>query len=268
MSLLIHVDGGSRGNPGPAGAGVVIRTSEGRCIHEAGYYLGRQTNNAAEYMALIRALRRAALCAAQPITICSDSELLVRQMTGSYRVRNAKLAGLFHEAQLLLLRISTWQFRHVPREQNRRADELANMAMDAGRDVIVFDDGAAGDAAAPAPAAGDDQPSMPAPADVTEPPPARPVRVSPAAPSADSSCPAGAWLERSIVVAERLPAGMCVHAAQAILPTLLAIQNTELSELAAVPTLTVRCPVAACGAAFHISPQAHGNGSAKRPPAG
>ena len=91
MGLIIHVDGGSRGNPGPAGAGVVIADEDGALIHEAGYFLGRQTNNSAEYHACIRALQRAARCGEQPVRVCSDSELLVRQITGAYQVKSPTL---------------------------------------------------------------------------------------------------------------------------------------------------------------------------------
>ena len=139
MSLVIHIDGGARGNPGPAGAGVVIRTEDGRPIHEAGYFLGTQTNNAAEYLALIRALQRVSRYDPQPIAICSDSELLVRQLTGQYRVKNPGLQQLFHEVQVLLLRVSCWTMKHVRREHNRRADELANLAMDRMADIVAFD---------------------------------------------------------------------------------------------------------------------------------
>lgn len=141
MGLILEVDGGSRGNPGPAGAGVVIRTEDGRTLYEAGFFLGPLTNNAAEYHALIRALRRAADCGEQPLTIRSDSELLVRQITGEYRVKSASLAELYEQVQRLLLRIACWSIVHVPRAQNRRADELANLAMDRERDVVIADAG-------------------------------------------------------------------------------------------------------------------------------
>ena len=139
MDLIVHIDGGARGNPGPAGAGVIIQDESGSLVHEAGYFLGRQTNNAAEYHALLRGLQRTAACAPDRVTIYSDSELLVRQITGEYRVKSPLLAKLFEQAQLLLVQIGRWSIRHVRREQNRRADELANMAMDQERDVIVLD---------------------------------------------------------------------------------------------------------------------------------
>lgn len=203
MGLVIHVDGGSRGNPGPAGAGVVISDESGAKLHEGAYFLGNQTNNSAEYQALIRGLQRAETLTARPIHIRSDSELLVRQLIGEYRVKNEALAALFAQVQMLLLRFGGWQIRHVPREQNRRADELANLAMDQRRDVIVFDAEAGGDGtrangaegASNQPASGD------SPAAVRESAPADggasgdeivDVRIAPASPPDNARPPASA----------------------------------------------------------------------------
>lgn len=135
--LLINVDGGSRGNPGPAAAGVVLRDADtNRPVFEAGYALPRMTNNVAEYHGLIRALRAAAERKPDEVHIDADSELMVRQILGEYRVRSPDLQPLFEQAQLLLLQLGNWSIRHVPRAMNARADELANLAMDSGRDVF------------------------------------------------------------------------------------------------------------------------------------
>lgn len=154
MDVTAHIDGASRGNPGPAAAGIVIRELDAeRTVHEAGYVLGHSTNNVAEYHGLIRALQlipRIKGWDGGEVRIFSDSQLMVRQITGEYRVKSAGLAPLLDEAQMLLMRLERWQIRHVPREQNKRADELANMALDAGRDVIVV----AGDGSAVSPAPG------------------------------------------------------------------------------------------------------------------
>ncbi len=137
MHLTIHIDGGSRGNPGPAAAGVVITEAQtGRPLHEAGYFLGKMTNNAAEYQGLLHALRLAIEMKASSVSVNSDSQLMVNQITGEYRLKSADLRPLFEQAQALLLKIDTWQIRYIRREQNTRADELANLAMDAQRDVI------------------------------------------------------------------------------------------------------------------------------------
>jgi len=282
--LVIQIDGGARGNPGPAGAGVVIVTEEGQLIHEGAYYLGQQTNNAAEYHALIRGLQRAARCEPQPITVISDSELLVRQVTGEYRVKNEKLQQLYQQVQMLLLRVPRWHVRHVPREENRRADELANLAMDARHDTIVFDAAAAdppvggpGEEAQPTATLRDQGTGSAArePAiarrglrenEATSPGTStgsgtRSVRVVLAQAPGSGQCPAG--MAESFTVAAALPAQLCVHAAYAILPTLLAMQNTERDEFAAIPTLTVRCSRPACGAVFQLSPVRSTNGAAE-----
>jgi ribonuclease HI len=139
MKLTIHIDGGARGNPGPAGAGVAIRNDAGQALWEGGFFLGRMTNNMAEYQALLRALDAALKCGAGEVAVYCDSELLVRQINGEYRVRNETLKDLFDEAASKLRKIGRWRVHHVPREQNGRADELANAAMDAGEDVIELD---------------------------------------------------------------------------------------------------------------------------------
>jgi ribonuclease HI len=254
VRLTIYVDGGARGNPGPAGAGVVIRDEAGRALFEAGYFLGRQTNNAAEYHALIRALERARRTGSQAVTIHSDSELLVRQLTGQYQVKSATLAPLFHQAQMLLLKTGRWTIRHVRREENQRADQLANLAMDARRDVIVLDV--------------EDGQAPPPPLRATPTPkgqkavvgPARPaVQVNVARPPKSGGCPAG--LDQEVfTVGTTLPGELCVYAAHALLPTLLGMLNTQPDEFAAVPTLSVRCTNPACGAEFKLSPVRSPNG--------
>lgn len=148
MKLTIHIDGGARGNPGTAGAGIVLRGEDGGAILEAGYYLGHQTNNVAEYTALVKALEAAKRAGASQLLIHSDSELLVKQINGEYRVRNPALKDLFDDAFSRLRGFEKWQVRHVRREQNSRADELANLAMDIRDDVVEIDEPASGNNAA------------------------------------------------------------------------------------------------------------------------
>jgi ribonuclease HI len=126
-----NIDGGSRGNPGPAGYGVRIEQADGTIV-ELKEFLGTQTNNVAEYRGLLAALRWAAEHGVSPLLIRSDSELLVRQMRGEYRVKNPGLQPLFDDARSLIHRIGTVTFEHVRREFNRDADRLANEAMDEG----------------------------------------------------------------------------------------------------------------------------------------
>ncbi len=136
MRVIANIDGGSRGNPGPAAAGVVIRTQDdGTVLHMAGVYVGRATNNVAEYNGLLEALKRAAALGADEIEVLSDSELLVKQMNGEYRVRNAALKPLFEEANRLWNKFAKVTVRYIPREQNQEADKLANKAMNLKRDV-------------------------------------------------------------------------------------------------------------------------------------
>jgi ribonuclease HI len=124
----IHIDGGARGNPGPAAYAYVIEW-DGRRIEDAGK-LGRATNNVAEYTSLIKALERAADLGARRLHIRSDSELLVRQMNGVYKVKNPDLKELYEEARNLVADFDAVTLEHVKREANKRADELCNLALD------------------------------------------------------------------------------------------------------------------------------------------
>ncbi|OIP97097.1 hypothetical protein AUK40_04020 [Candidatus Wirthbacteria bacterium CG2_30_54_11] len=133
ISLITYSDGGARGNPGPAGAGaVVIDQSSKEVLAEISLYLGETTNNQAEYRALIAALGKANELNAQSITCYLDSELIVEQMKGRYKVKNPGLKELYLQA-IALVGLKKVSFRHIPREQNSHADRLANEAMDRGR---------------------------------------------------------------------------------------------------------------------------------------
>lgn len=129
--LVLRVDGASRGNPGPAGTGVVIEVEGSESRLEFSSYLGETTNNVAEYRALLQGLEEAGKLAPAGLTVLSDSELLVRQMNGRYRVRAEHLKGLHDEALRRLRRFPGARILHVGREENRRADRLANRAIDA-----------------------------------------------------------------------------------------------------------------------------------------
>ena len=135
MHCILHTDGGARGNPGPAGLGVVIRDADSQSVlFEAGFFLQRATNNVAEYEALLHGLKAAADLGVAKLSIRSDSELMVRQLQGRYRVKSADLKPRYEQA-VRLLKPFDWDVQHVRRADNARADELANMAMDARRDV-------------------------------------------------------------------------------------------------------------------------------------
>ncbi len=128
--LIVLIDGASRGNPGPSGIGVVIQDPRGRVLKEVAEYIGHGTNNAAEYRALLKALEEAKTMEAQAVEIRSDSDLLVSQLTGTYKVKSPELSALYREAMQLLRSFSRWTARHVARGQNAAADALANQAID------------------------------------------------------------------------------------------------------------------------------------------
>jgi len=132
---ILYTDGGSRGNPGPAGSGFVLRDPAGSTLCASGHFIDRATNNQAEYDALLRGLRAALEHGCRNLEVRMDSELIVRQMTGEYRVKNAGLKGLFGQAKQLVRQLDTVRFVHVRREDNVDADRLANEAMDARADV-------------------------------------------------------------------------------------------------------------------------------------
>ncbi|HTR64916.1 MAG TPA: ribonuclease HI family protein [Terriglobales bacterium] len=130
--LIAHSDGGARGNPGPAGFGVFIQDESGRKVAALSQYLGHQTNNFAEYQGLIAALEYAIEHGHKALKVISDSELLVRQIKGIYKVKNAALKDLHARAQELIAKMEWFRIDHAMREHNREADRLANEAMDKG----------------------------------------------------------------------------------------------------------------------------------------
>jgi ribonuclease HI len=131
--LVAHIDGGARGNPGPAGYGVLIEDQAGRRVAGLSQYLGHRTNNYAEYSGLLAALEYALAHGPKALKVISDSELMVRQIKGVYKVRNAALLELYQKAQQLIRQLEWFQIGHVLRESNREADRLANEAMDRGQ---------------------------------------------------------------------------------------------------------------------------------------
>lgn len=130
--LVAYSDGGARGNPGPAGYGVVIQDESGKKLAALSKYLGYQTNNFAEYQGLIAALEYALEHGHKALKVISDSELLVRQIKGIYKVKNATLRNLHARAKELIARLDCFSIDHVLRGKNQEADRLANQAMDQG----------------------------------------------------------------------------------------------------------------------------------------
>ena len=130
MKLLVNVDGGARGNPGPAAIGVVVSDPDGNVVDELGETIGPATNNVAEYRALLRGIERAHALGADELEIVGDSELVARQLTGAYKVKHPSMKPLHERAIAALGSFERWSIRTVPREQNAQADALVNRALD------------------------------------------------------------------------------------------------------------------------------------------
>jgi len=234
MNLLIYIDGGARGNPGPAGVGVVVRDADtGKPLHEAGYFLGKCTNNVAEYHGLLRGLQIAATYQPDSVAIHSDSELMVKQITGEYRVKNADLKELFEQAQLGFMRLSNWQIKHVRRELNKRADELANKAMDARKDVVDIGN---------APGENDTPPTRSS-TGLRETAKGNDWWTAQLTTAPGSKCPSKMKANTPCRFGPDTPGGFCVYAAKAVL---------EHGPLSDRPAASTRCE--RCGVTIRIEP--------------
>jgi len=133
VKVVVHVDGGSRGNPGPGAAAAVLRTPDGDVVDEAAVTLGRVTNNVAEYRGLLLGLERAAALGADEVEVVNDSELIAHQINGRYKVKHPDMKPLHAEALHALRQFERWSVRPVPRAQNAEADALVNQALDGER---------------------------------------------------------------------------------------------------------------------------------------
>jgi ribonuclease HI len=129
--LVVHVDGGARGNPGPAAIAAVLADPGGEVLEERSEAIGRATNNVAEYRALLLGIERARALGARQLELVGDSELIVRQVRGEYRVKDAALRELHSRVKAALADFDRWSIRNVPREDNAHADRLVNEALDA-----------------------------------------------------------------------------------------------------------------------------------------
>ncbi|MGN6259010.1 MAG: ribonuclease HI family protein [Solirubrobacterales bacterium] len=128
--VTVNVDGGARGNPGPAAIGVVLRDGDGEVLEKVGEKIGKATNNVAEYRALLRGIELAGEHGASELELIGDSELVVRQVEGRYKVKNAGMKELYDEAVRALRGFDSWSIRHVRRKENADADRLVNEALD------------------------------------------------------------------------------------------------------------------------------------------
>jgi ribonuclease HI len=134
--VVLHVDGGARGNPGPAGIGVLVSDEDGNELARANDYIGQATNNVAEYHALLLGLEQARALGAREVAIVNDSELVARQVDGEYRVKSADLRPLHSQALKMLSGFERWSIRSVPRAENELADTLVNEALDARASTV------------------------------------------------------------------------------------------------------------------------------------
>jgi len=130
--IIAHIDGGARGNPGPAGYGVVVSDSSGKRVAELSEYIGHKSNNVAEYSGLLGALKYCLKHDERALKVISDSELMVKQLNGVYKVKSPDLKALYDEAQTMIRRLDWFRAEHVLRAKNKDADRLANDAMDRG----------------------------------------------------------------------------------------------------------------------------------------
>jgi ribonuclease HI len=260
MGWMVHIDGGSRGNPGPAGAGVLVSRA-GKVVFAAGYFLGRMTNNGAEYNGLLAGLNVLRCAGADSIEVYSDSELLVRQITGQYKVKSPDLRPLFEEALSLLRGFPDWRVQHIPRERNSEADKLANQAMDKRADVIVVD--ALGLSAAKAlPAGRTTAAGGPSRETATsgsgnllgavkgQPGQGRAVEVVVLRGPAAGECPAGTKKGQVFTFTAVTPQ-VCVEACGAVVEAVLALLAAEDPD-ASSATMTPRCGRPGCGAVFEV----------------
>lgn len=135
MKAIVHVDGGARGNPGPAAAACVISTPEGELLGEHAQLLGEVTNNVAEYRALLLGLERARELGVDDIEVVNDSELIAKQVNGEYKVKHAAMRPLYLQAMTALRGFERWRVRTVPRAENTEADALVNAALDQAHDA-------------------------------------------------------------------------------------------------------------------------------------
>jgi ribonuclease HI len=131
MRVTVHVDGGARGNPGPAAIAAVVADQDGQVIDEASETIGHATNNVAEYRAVLLGAERAKLLGATEIELVNDSQLIERQLQGAYKVKHADMKPLHRQATEALSAFDSWSIRSVPREENADADALVNQALDA-----------------------------------------------------------------------------------------------------------------------------------------
>ncbi len=257
MGWTAFIDGGSRGNPGPAAAGVRILDPSGKVAFEGGFFLGKATNNHAEYRGLLAALDLLDRANAGEASIVSDSELLVRQINGQYKVKSPELRPLYEQALKQLRKLDGWLVRHVLRHENTDADRMANKAMDARGDVVAIDrlnlmqrdDGSPAESAPPLSQGATGRQATfetlekPAPA-------AGSIELRVIRGPAAGGCPAGMRKEQSFLFGATVPAGVCVNACASAIEAVRGM--IEVGGDAGTAALTVSCDHPGCQAVFEV----------------
>lgn len=251
MTWTAYIDGGARGNPGPAAAGIHIVDQSEQPVFSAGIFLGHKTNNEAEYAGLLIALDALLASGIHDVIVYSDSELLVRQMTGQYRVKAPHLKSLYEEANARVKDVGKVRFQHVPRERNRQADALVNQAIDAVADVIVADTLGVNE-------------RIVRPQVAASPKPQRtPQSVQPAGPGIlvtvvkgprAGICPAKTKAGQTFRFTNVTPAGMCVEACSAVVDSVVALASACDVHSADLEPMTITCSRPDCGAVFQLKP--------------
>lgn len=259
--IELYVDGGSRGNPGPAASAYVVKRSSGEIVKSKGFHLGRATNNVAEYIALLRGLEAVLTEGIREIDIFSDSELMVRQIIGEYRVRSVDLMELFEQVQRKLLSFDRWQIKHIRREFNKEADQLVNETLDFGGETEELDETPempeepkvckmTKKSAERAVKKNKLKPASkaPSPAKISEPSAPRKVLVEVLSISGEPECE-NLVVGQCFVFSQCVPAGLCVYAAMSLLPQVLAMQNDP----SAPSPQEVSCMKPGCSVRFKLS---------------
>ncbi len=225
--LELYIDGGSRGNPGPAACAYILRTPDGKIIKSEGIYLGESTNNIAEYSGLLRGLESARDLNVRELNIFSDSELLVKQLIGEYRIRNIELQRLLEQIQRLLLLFDRWQIRHISREKNKEADRLVNVTLNREQTK---------------------PPKTSLETEETRNKVTEEVRVlvEVVKPPNQAVCQANLQKGMCFVFTKLTPPGFCTYALQSILPEIFKLQQSNTDQV------KVKCWKPGCNAEFRL----------------
>lgn len=260
--IELYVDGGSRGNPGPAAGAYVIRRSSGPIIQSRGFSLGRTTNNVAEYTALLRGIDAILSLGINELDIFSDSELMVRQIIGEYRVRSEDLMELFEQVQRKLLSFDRWQIKHIRREFNKEADRLVNETLDFGDEADESQESPEISKEPKTPKT--KKKSTGRPCRKTDIPSTSSTLMTRENSQADTfrkilaevisihgeqGCENPMQTGQCFVFSQCVPAGLCVYAAMALLPVVLAMQGDSSDS----SPQEVSCINPGCGVRFKLS---------------